>query len=1490
MEDADFVADSDEDEHEMLDAQDLAEDRRTRQRIKIDAAFESMHEQEQTITLQRSLTFKEQKKAEDKTVGEQLEVEGTREEQKSEMEAEERVLDVGTLVDVDSRTWPGINKLGGAGRIARVNREEPQGGDRNEVFYDVRYVLGGFERHIESKWVHSSELLNKQSNREKVGRDYYHDDFINKPHREAAERCEQQDQNEAEENRHKVSESDDDMFVLEKNERLSRPFIDTLKLMGRFDGPQSPLLKQTTRRRNRISDSSDEESSDNGVNKNASSDRSELAQRADTGPNKSFVRGRSAHVSRDKKPQRKKQKAKCRRYVGGYEKSGEDADAMFIQPEGDPAELPEDVIRETGLKLASTKKELMGQLEEIFAQQQKNMANFHDEQNMVNQQLKNLAEMSSADLCDLYTKICELRTFVTKTLVNAGEDAMNKIIDSLHVKRGKPPGALEHLECNIDVWQINLNECSSWLKSVESAVENAFARRGEETPQEDEAHAACLSDSGESNYYMDEYDATTLSSETTKVSDLRPGYHELDFSYDYEQPRDENNASKQLGGRSECASKAKVRALKPPPTTAAYCRKHVVRNTTLDDYFPRQGFSNGLTLNIRLIGRQEKILSSDPRWNWLKMARKNLQRIGKTTFPLPIRFFDGVESAHTIQEKRSTNVSSRSDSKSVQMQLMRLRDKRFRAQPSQHRSRESFLAPRNSGSASQYVYPAGISFDNVNPAQSLRAAESINPTIRPDCSKQLPIDWETVFEVVSGSPIASTYRQNVAPISRQVQVMLPAFGYEISGPLTPHHLLFDEENTFEDCDSMYDVVKRRVARLRQLVNDLRLRESSFMDSLSRRGMEVGQEEGRAAALEWVLLVSLEEAYHTAIASFAAQLLEALDAASPIAMANHIQAILYEIAALIRQLPDCDSLFTGCKAYFFFFEVASTDAATTPFLTAISRTYWYCLKLLVAIQSRCSRLIGAHATIKKEIEHIFLTTLPVNRVTLAVVLFLFDLYIYLPSSHCLEDRGRDQPLSGQLPALSLWMFVRSCCTSSIGLDQPQQESLATKEKHVWALLQAGYRQHYFDELAWCFVRGESCGGYLRDYAPKTTDRGTIENCNEVLKSQLLALEVTWNLLAVLTRIYADDHGNEHEEAVCDAKWAVVKDLLHPGKQDFLPFEVSDRQWASLQLSYRQLADVYKQHVLQRIVQFSKLWLPCKEVIEIIVRQLWDNDVLHDPDNIGELPQLLKQFITRCKELGNSRLSLATFAGEASFDNPDSTTMLCKIVWLEKRVHRSRFRRSVLSAIPDIPNNHDNSTSSIDARFVSAQQIVLKKKSGTDWSWGTQQQTSASIQPADQPMAVSQRAPTSAEVEKERISTAVLLTFAIVGVCLECGDEQQFPTQRSDKDIRYMEREVDFYCKEILRRISRKPQCEVLASQALYTLGVLLLEKNSSEFPAVFWGLNDRLEYSIKNLHANSCIFPKQSAENKVDAIKARDMDRRRRRFQSKFDETHDSSLD
>jgi hypothetical protein len=70
----------------------------------------------------------------------------------------------------------------------------------------------------------------------------------------------------------------------------------------------------------------------------------------------------------------------------------------------------------------------------------------------------------------------------------------------------------------------------------------------------------------------------------------------------------------------------------------------------------------------------------------------------------------------------------------------------------------------------------------------------------------------------------------------------------------------------------------------------------------------------------------------------------------------------------------------------------------------------------------------------------------------------------------------------------------------------------------------------------------------------------------------------------------------------------------------------------------------------------------EVMEILLQKLWGNDAPHHPDEVDELPQLLKQFAIRFKEIGNSRSQLAKFAEECDDDSTDSTTSLCKIIWV------------------------------------------------------------------------------------------------------------------------------------------------------------------------------------------------------------------------------------
>ncbi len=54
-------------------------------------------------------------------------------------------FDIGTLVNVQSRTWAGINKPGGVGRVTSFNNDD--------CTVDVKYVLGGGEKGIDLEFV-----------------------------------------------------------------------------------------------------------------------------------------------------------------------------------------------------------------------------------------------------------------------------------------------------------------------------------------------------------------------------------------------------------------------------------------------------------------------------------------------------------------------------------------------------------------------------------------------------------------------------------------------------------------------------------------------------------------------------------------------------------------------------------------------------------------------------------------------------------------------------------------------------------------------------------------------------------------------------------------------------------------------------------------------------------------------------------------------------------------------------------------------------------------------------------------------------------------------------------------------------------------------------------------------------------------------------------------------------------------------------------------
>jgi hypothetical protein len=78
-------------------------------------------------------------------------------------------LKKGDTVDVMSRTWPGMNKPGGAGRIWKVNLDGT---------YDVKYLLGGTERRVDPKYITAKNLVSVAVERHRRPRTIYDPDTM----------------------------------------------------------------------------------------------------------------------------------------------------------------------------------------------------------------------------------------------------------------------------------------------------------------------------------------------------------------------------------------------------------------------------------------------------------------------------------------------------------------------------------------------------------------------------------------------------------------------------------------------------------------------------------------------------------------------------------------------------------------------------------------------------------------------------------------------------------------------------------------------------------------------------------------------------------------------------------------------------------------------------------------------------------------------------------------------------------------------------------------------------------------------------------------------------------------------------------------------------------------------------------------------------------------------------------------------------------------
>ena len=76
-----------------------------------------------------------------------------------------KIFFVGDVVEVQARTWPGINKPGGVGKVVKYN---------SDGTYDVNYVLGGSEKKVDPRFIKEDAFFMKlQVQRLKKERDFF---------------------------------------------------------------------------------------------------------------------------------------------------------------------------------------------------------------------------------------------------------------------------------------------------------------------------------------------------------------------------------------------------------------------------------------------------------------------------------------------------------------------------------------------------------------------------------------------------------------------------------------------------------------------------------------------------------------------------------------------------------------------------------------------------------------------------------------------------------------------------------------------------------------------------------------------------------------------------------------------------------------------------------------------------------------------------------------------------------------------------------------------------------------------------------------------------------------------------------------------------------------------------------------------------------------------------------------------------------------------
>lgn len=522
--------------------------------------------------------------------------------------------------------------------------------------------------------------------------------------------------------------------------------------------------------------------------------------------------------------------------------------------------------------------------------------------------------------------------------------------------------------------------------------------------------------------------------------------------------------------------------------------------------------------NVRLPGkRQQSMAPSDPRWNWFQMGKLKEQATARRKHAAHASGSGSTTTTHPMQRTHKRQLQEKLIG-SVQSARLHLREKRLQSargpagasgaagalvarayglgydpppQPSSSSSggggsvaihdvrRESLHAGASFAYDDALVSAKAMGRSTRRPSAAPSAAPPLSVASSETPAPEVPaLDWTNVFDVLTDTvdDDASALR----PLRPEARSFLLTCGLAqcTCGQHCPQPSSAAEgatgsasgddvePETTADSDAE---LQHSAAQLRQSLTSLRLQECVFMTSLpGTAAADAHSESVYTASPEWHALVAAADQYHCSLAQLAhaalASVRDAIEMRSTASVEALVRVVVKEVAATLAQLPDCEALFDSCRAYVFFFEVADRDATTTPLVTAITRTYWCSIELLLEIKAAGTTLQAVEVTAER--------ILPTNRAILAASLFLMDLYLYLPPSHRLEPASLSSLPSAPpveppndaaalsaftpAPALSLWLLLYDCFATDKCSFQTGKRSGAGDGRDFWAFVQTMVR--------------------------------------------------------------------------------------------------------------------------------------------------------------------------------------------------------------------------------------------------------------------------------------------------------------------------------------------------------------------------------------------------------------------------------------------------